>query len=86
MPDGRLLYLRDTYPVETAWAPPYVGDELRQVRTAGREARLAGLRASAEAAAIKNGDHDTAARHQELAASYHALHKAYRQRETVFAR
>jgi hypothetical protein len=32
MPDGRLLHLRDTYPVETAWAPRYVGDELRQVR------------------------------------------------------
>ena len=51
MPDGRLLHLRDTYPIETAWAPPYVGDELRQVRAAAREARLAGLRASAEAAA-----------------------------------
>jgi hypothetical protein len=21
MPDGKLLYLRDTYPIETAWAP-----------------------------------------------------------------
>ncbi len=21
MPDGRLLHLRDTYPIETAWAP-----------------------------------------------------------------
>jgi ribosome-binding protein aMBF1 (putative translation factor) len=50
MPDGRLLHLRDTYPIETAWAPQYVGDELRQVRAAAREARLAGLRASAEAA------------------------------------
>ena len=29
MPDGRLLHLRATYPVETAWAPSYVGDELR---------------------------------------------------------
>jgi hypothetical protein len=35
MPDGRLLHLRDTYPIETAWAPQWVGDELRQVR-AGR--------------------------------------------------
>ena len=43
MPDGRLLHLRDTYPVETVWAPQYVGDELRQVRAAAREARLAGL-------------------------------------------
>ena len=25
MPDGRLLHLRDTYPIETAWAPQYVG-------------------------------------------------------------
>ena len=85
MPDGRLLHLRDTYPIETAWAPQYVGDELRQVRAAAREARLAGLRASAEAAAAaKNGDHETA-RQEELAGSYHTLHEAYWQRETVFA-
>jgi hypothetical protein len=32
MPDGTLLHLRDTYPIETAWAPQWVGDELRQVR------------------------------------------------------
>jgi hypothetical protein len=32
MPDGRLLGLRDTYPIETAWAPPWVGDQLRQAR------------------------------------------------------
>jgi len=77
MPDGRLLHLRDTHPIETAWAPPYVGDELRQVRAAAREARLSGLRASAEAAAAaKNGDHETAARQRELAGSYHALHEA----------
>ena len=86
MPDGRLLHLRDTYPIETAWAPQWVGDELRQVRAAAREARLAGLRVSAEAAAALNrGDPGTAARQQELAGSYHALHEAYRQRETVFA-
>jgi hypothetical protein len=86
MPDGKLLHLRDTYPIETAWAPQYVGDELRQVRAAASEARLVGLRAVAEATAAKSrGDHATAARQQELAASYHALHEAYRQRETVFA-
>jgi hypothetical protein len=86
MTDGKLLHLRATYPIETAWAPQYVGDELRQVRAAAREARLVGLRASAEAAAAdRNDDHGTAARQQELAASYHALHQAYRQRETVFA-
>ena len=86
LPDGKLLHRRATYPIETAWAPQYVGDELRQVRAAASEARLVGLRAAAEATAAKSrGDHATAARQQELAASYHALHEAYRQRETVFA-
>ena len=41
--------------------------------------------AAEAAAAAKRGDHGTAARQQELAASYQALHEAYRQRETVFA-
>jgi len=86
MPDGRLLHLRDTYPIETAWAPQYVGNELRQVRAAALEARLAGIRVGVQAAAAANrSDHETAGRQQELAASYHALHEAYRQRETVFA-
>ena len=48
----QLLHLRDTYPVDTAWAPPWIGDELRQVRLAaatppGR------CRADAEAAAAQ---------------------------------
>ena len=86
LPDGRLLHLRDTYPIETAWAPGYVGDELRQVRAAAWNANLAALRASAEAkAADSRGEHEAAARQQELADSYQALHEAYRQRETVFA-
>ena len=86
MPDGRLLHLRDTYPVETAWAPQYVGDELRQVRAAAWDARLAGLRAAAEARAAEHrGDHDHAAAQRKLAAGYQALEQAYRQRETVFA-
>ena len=38
--DGTLLHLRDTYPIETAWAPKWVGDELRQVRLGAQEARL----------------------------------------------
>jgi conjugative relaxase-like TrwC/TraI family protein len=86
MPDGTLLHLRDTYPIETAWAPQWVGDELRQVRAAAWHARLASLRAAAEAhAARKQGDHDHAAEKHELAASYQALHDTYRQREEVFA-
>ena len=86
MPDGRLLHLRDTYPLETAWAPQYVGDELRQVRAAAWTTHLAALRARAEAkAASGRGQHDTAARQQDLAGSYQTLHEVYRQRETVFA-
>jgi hypothetical protein len=86
LPGGRLLHLRDTYPIETAWAPPYVGDELRQARAAAWHARLTALRASAEAtAAARRGQHDHAAQQQQLAASYHALHEAYQQRETIFA-
>jgi len=85
MPDGMLCHLRDTYPVETAWAPPYVGDELRQVRAAAWDARLGGLRAAAEArAARQRGDRAEAARLHDLAGSYQALHEAYRQREAVF--
>jgi hypothetical protein len=81
-----LLHLRDTYPIETAWAPQWVGDELRQVRAAAWHARLASLRATAEArAARRRGHHDHADRQHELAGSYQVLHDAYRQRETVFA-
>jgi hypothetical protein len=86
LPDGTLLHLRDTYPIETAWAPKWVGDELRQVRLGAREARLAAIRAEAEVkAAAGRGDDQAAARQQTLAASYRAMHDAYRDRETVFA-
>ena len=86
MPDGMLLHLRDTYPTETAWAPQYVGDELRQVRAAAWQARLGGLRAGAEATAAAHRDqHDRATQQRDLAASYQALHQAYQHRETVFA-
>jgi hypothetical protein len=86
MPDGILLHLHDTYPTETAWAPQYVGDELRQVRAAAWNANLAALRARAEAKAAANRDqHDRATQQRDLAASYQALHQAYQHRETVFA-
>ena len=86
MPDGTLLHLRDTYPTETAWAPQWVGDELRQVRVGARDAHLAAARADAEAAAAERSGHkEAAARHRVLAASYRALHDAYRERESVFA-
>jgi len=86
LPDGTLLHLRDTYPIETAWAPRWAGDELRQVRHGAREAHLAALRADAEArAARRRGHEQAAARHQVLADSYRAMHDIYRDRERVFA-
>jgi AAA domain/TrwC relaxase len=86
LPDGTLLHLRDTYPIETGWAPQWVGDELRQVRLGALEARLAAIRAEAEAkAAVHRGDEHTAAHQQVLAGSYRAMHDVYRERETVFA-
>ncbi len=86
MPDGMLLHLRDTYPLETAWAPQYVGDELRQVRAGAWDARLAAIRAAAEAqAAQRRGQHDEAERQQALAASYQAMRDAYAEREAIFA-
>jgi hypothetical protein len=86
MPDGTLLHLRDTYPVETAWAPQWVGDELRQVRAGAWEAHLAAARAGTEAtAAERSGHHAAATRHRALAASYRAMEDAYRERERVFA-
>jgi hypothetical protein len=70
MPDGTLLHLRDTYPIETAWTPQWVGDELRQVRGGAWHARLSGIRAAADAhAAQKHGHHDQAAQKHALAAS-----------------
>jgi hypothetical protein len=86
MPDGTLLHLRDTYPIETTWAPRWVADELRQVRLGATDARLAAIRATAEAdAARRDGRHEQASRQQTLAASYQAMHDAYREREAVFA-
>jgi hypothetical protein len=86
LPDGTLLHLRDTYPIETAWAPQWTGSELRQVRLAAADARLAAIRTAAEArAARRQGRHETASREESLAASYSAMHDAYRQREAVFA-
>jgi len=86
LPDGTLLHLRDTYPIETGWAPQWTGDELRQVRLGAADARLAAIRASAEAdTAHRHGQHETAAQQQALAASYQAMHDAYAEREAVFA-
>jgi len=86
LPDGRLWLLRDTYAAETAWAPRHTGKELRLARLAAFDAVLGAIRADAEAdAARKAGDHDRAARHDHLAASYRSLRDFYQHRQQTFA-
>jgi hypothetical protein len=86
MADGRLWLLRDTYATKTAWAPPYVGKELRLSRLGAFDAALGTIRADAEAAAArKASDHGRAERQETLAASYRALRDLYRQREHALA-
>jgi hypothetical protein len=75
MADGLLMHLRATHPIETAWAPPWVADELRRLRADARDTRLAALRATAEAdAARRGGNHEQQSQQQALAASYQAIH------------
>jgi hypothetical protein len=86
MPDGRLWLLRDTYAAQTAWAPRYVGKELRLSRLGAFDAALGAVRADAEAdAACKTGDHGRAVRHEHLAASYRAMRDHYRQQAQALA-
>jgi hypothetical protein len=86
IPDGRLWLARDSYAAQTAWAPRHAGKELRLARLGAFDAALGVIRAGAEAdAARKTGDHDRAARHEHLAASYRALRGHYQQQEQGFA-
>jgi hypothetical protein len=86
MTDGMLLHLRQAYPAETAWAPPWVGDELRQVRQGGEHARLAAIRAQAEATVARHsGRDDAAARHESLRDGYQAMTAFYAERENLYA-
>ena len=86
MPDGRLWLLRDAYAAQTAWAPRHVGKQLRLSRLGAFDAALGVIRADAEtAAARKVGDHDRAARHEHLVASYRALRDHYQQRGHILS-
>jgi conjugative relaxase-like TrwC/TraI family protein len=84
-PDGRLLLMRGGYETETAWAPRYVGNELRQVRNALARAEQDVVRAEAEAKlARERGQLEVAERHEILGRSARALETAYRGHEAAF--
>jgi len=81
VPDGSLWLMRDTYEAETALAPKYVTDELRQVRLAAEDARLTSVRADAEAEiAGQRADDTLASLHRTHARSARALQAFYEHR------
>jgi hypothetical protein len=69
--DGELWLRRSTYQRETAWAPPYVAEELRLARIAERDAHINAVRAEHELVAVQ--DDQAAGRHQQLARIWRAL-------------
>ena len=85
--DGQLLMRRESYERETAWAPRWVSDELRQVRTGADDAeRDAVLSAARAEAARKQEEHDLAQLHDTLARSQQAMAERYRGFEAEFAK
>jgi TrwC relaxase/AAA domain/Domain of unknown function (DUF5710) len=81
LPDGSLWLMRDTYETETALAPKYVADELRQIRLGAQDARLTSVRADAEAeVAGQRGDDTLAGLHRTHARSARALQAFYQHR------
>jgi len=86
MSDGELWTRRDAYARETAWAPPYVADELRNAHLAEDGYRAEALRAWYRADAAADADEQAKARRE--AEEYSALAQevgAYRQALTGVA-
>jgi len=77
VPDGSLWLMRETYETETALAPKYVADELRQIRLGAEDARLTSVRADAEAEAAGQRDDTLAGLHRTHARSARALQAFY---------
>jgi conjugative relaxase-like TrwC/TraI family protein len=87
LPDRSLRHMRESYTSETGWAPPHVGRLLRGVRLGAEDARLQAIRAAAEAKVARgSGDHEAAARHEQLAGSAGALEGLYRTQEEGLAK
>ncbi len=81
LPDSALLLRRAQYQAETAWAPPYPGEELRQVRMAQLDMADRQVRHDAEAAAARaRGDQTAAAKRADLADSARTASKFYASR------
>jgi hypothetical protein len=81
LPDRSLVLMAESYTNETAWAPPHVGRQLRDVRLGRETMRLQRIRAEAEAAAA--GDQAVAQRHRGLAREAKVLEVLYQAREKI---
>ncbi len=87
LPDQSLRHMRESYKSETGWAPAHVGRLLRGVRLSAEDARLQAIRADAEAKVARaSGDHEAAARHEQLAGSAGALEGLYRKQDEELAK
>jgi hypothetical protein len=75
--------MRDSYKVETEWAPPHVGRQLRGVRLVAENARKQAIRSAAEARTA--ADPETAGRHANMADSARALQQICRRIEASLA-
>lgn len=81
LPDSSLLLRRAQYQAETAWAPPYPGRELRQLRMAHLDMTTREIRHQVEAEAARaRADHSAANKHSALAQSAAAAASFYRER------
>jgi hypothetical protein len=83
LPDASLVHMVESYKTETAWAPPHVGRQLREVRMGAETMRLQAVRAEAEAQ--NEADQAVAERHADLATQARALGALYRAQERVLA-
>ena len=84
LPERSLVHMAESYRNETAWAPPHVGKQLRDVRLGKETMRLQRIRAEAEAE--NAGDQAVAERHRGLAQSAHLLEVLYEGHEGILAR
>jgi thymidine kinase len=84
LPDSALLFRRTQYQAETAWAPPYPGRELRQVRIAHLAMAAREVRHQAETEAAQGrGDRRAADKHAVLAQSARAAGVFYAERTVL---
>ncbi|GII05740.1 MobF family relaxase [Planobispora takensis] len=80
--DGELWVLRARYEREARWAPPHVGEELRQTSVQAREREAEGIRLRAQARSLQAHNPESAAALEGRARGQEALAHGLKQRVT----